>query len=328
MVGNQRKHACMSGAMARGHSPQRVVQTINSHLRAFPPLRAFRKAQGLQAPQHLGGGLAGQMLELMRQAIKRFFLRRRSCASRGIQRVHDEAKGALRRVWCTRAATHGNGGAAGGRARGCADTSAGRDVDCVDDVGWDADTAHLLSAARCRRRRGARGRLRPTRPPSWAPPAWGGPRRALPATSSFPSPPLTMRPLIPRLPWGARPARRAVPLWLLPCGRAGGRWPSPWARWRCGAAPVGGEGATPLPLFPPSCVPPPQRWRSSCDGTIAPRGGPAVRLLLPSSSRCGWRHARADYGAPDWAPSSSFSPRPSSFRWCRRQRRWGHGAGR
>ena len=161
-----------------------------------------------------------------------------------------------------------------------------------------------------------------------------GPRRlGVGRAGPFPRRPLSpphhlMRPLFPRLPWGARPARRAVPLWLLPCGRAGGRWPSPWARWRCGAAPVGGEGATPLPLFPPSCVPPPQRWRSSCDGTIAPRSGPAVRLLLPSSSRCGWRHARADYGAPDWAPSSSFSPRPSSFRWCRRQRRWGHGAGR
>ena len=175
--------------------------------------------------------------------------------------------------------------------------------------------------------RGAR-EVAPDSPPKLGPAGLGwaapGPSRDV----LFPSPPLTMRPLIPRLPWGARPARRAVPLWLLPCGRAGGRWPSPWARWRCGAAPVGGEGATPLPLFPPSCVPPPQRWRSSCDGTIAPRGGPAVRLLLPSSSRCGWRHAHgADYGAPDWAPSPSFSPRPSSFRWCRRQRRWGHGAG-
>ena len=170
MVGNQRKHACMSGAMARGHSPQRVVQTINSHLRAFPPLRAFRKAQGLQAPQHLGGGLAGQMLELMRQAIKRFFLRRRSCASRGIQRVHDEAKGALRRVWCTRAATHGNGGAAGGRASGCADTSAGRDV----DVGWDADTARSspLSGTMPEKARGAR-EVAPDSPPKLGPAGLG-----------------------------------------------------------------------------------------------------------------------------------------------------------
>ena len=116
--GGESEEACVH---ERRHGPgaQSTTGGTNiTHLRAFPPLRAFRKAQGLQAPQHLGGGLAGQMLELMRQAIKRFFLRRRSCASRGIQRVHDEAKGALRRVWCTRAATHGNGGAAGGRASG------------------------------------------------------------------------------------------------------------------------------------------------------------------------------------------------------------------
>ena len=125
--------------------------------------------------------------------------------------------------------------------------------------------------------------MRPTRPPSWAPPAWGGPRRALPATSSFPSPPLTMRPLIPRLPWGARPARRAVPLWLLPCGRAGGRWPSPWARWRCGAAPVGGEGATPLPLFPPSCVPPPHSV--GAPPATVPLRRAAVRLCVCSFRR-------------------------------------------
>ena len=188
----------------------------------------------------------------MRQAIKRFFLRRRSCASRGIQRVHDEAKGALRRVWCTRAATHGNGGAAGGRASGCADTSAGR-VDDVD-VGWDADTAaRLISAARCRRRRGARGRLRPTRPPSWAPPAWGGPRRALPATSSFPSPPFDAPAYSPAaLGCTPRSPRSA-------CCLAGARAVGGLALGRGGGAALrllGGKGLPPCPCFPPLVFPP------------------------------------------------------------------------